>query len=136
MKNAVFLGSLFVVLTCFSGCGNSPDSLMKQQISQMNEMADALEKGASESEVEAIQKRMDATGKKLEDLNLSDEEGQKLLERHKEELTKAIQRLLTASMGKAVKEMGKGFPGMPAGGGVPGMPAGGGFPGMPGGGEL
>ena len=44
---------------------------------------------------------MQDTGKKLDDLKLSDDDKKKLIEAHKDEITKASTRLVKAMMGKA-----------------------------------
>jgi hypothetical protein len=106
-----------------SGCGASADSLMKDQIKLMNELADAMESNAAESKLADIKKRMDENSKKLDGLKLSEEDKKRLLEKHKDEFAKATGRLMQA----AVKQMGKGMgdlklPGM-QGGNVPAPPA-------------
>jgi hypothetical protein len=58
----------------------------------------------------------------------------KLVERHKDELTKAGMRVATAGMNRTMRDLGKGF-----GGGFPGMPNPGkmpSFPGMPNPGKI
>lgn len=103
-----------------SGCGANADSLVKKQIAQMNEMADAIENDASESEIEAIDKRMKATAKELDELDLSKEKKDELKERYSEELTKAQTRLAKVIVGKMAEEMPKAVPGMRPGEGLPG----------------
>ena len=111
---------MFILMLGLIGCGGSPDSLMKDQISYMNDLADALEKNQPESKLTDIKNRMDTNGKKIEALKMSDEEKKKLFEKHKDELMKATQRLLQAMMKS--KEFGglfDKFPGMPQ---MPQMP--------------
>lgn len=113
MKNTVRLGMLLVLCVGLVGCGNSADSLVKQQIDVINDMAEAVENGASQSEMEEIQERGEAINKKIQDLNLSQEEKEKLLERHKDEYSKATSRLAAAMMSKmsdSFKDMGTNFP--------------------------
>jgi hypothetical protein len=127
MKRSLGFGVLLAAFCGIVGCGASADSLMNDQVKAMNEMADALEKKAPESTVSEIQTRMKNTNEKLEALKLSDDEKKKLLERHKDELTKATTRVAQASMNKVMEQFGKGF-----GGGFPGMPDPGKMPGFPG----
>jgi len=116
MKNRLALGSLFALLICLSGCGSSPDSLMKQQIDLMNDTADAMESDASESEMKELEERGKALKEKMENLDLSDEEKKQLVEKNKDEYSKALSRLMQAAMDKSLKDMGKGLPAMPTGG--------------------
>jgi hypothetical protein len=119
MRNAIFVGCALVALVAVTGCGSSPDSLVKDQIKAMDEMADALESNAPESKVEEIKKKMEDINKKLEALKLSDEDKKKLLEKHKAEFEKAGTRLAKASLNKAMGNFGNLFGGqMPA---VPGI---------------
>ena len=117
---AVVLGAL-VALT---GCGRSPDALVEQQIGQMNEWADAIEAGADQAKIDAIEERLTETKKALEELDLSDAEKKKLAEKYGEELGKATARVMKASMSKmggmmegmmkGMKEgLKKEMPGMP-----------------------
>jgi hypothetical protein len=76
-------------------------------------MADAIEKDQPESKIEEIKKRMEETDKKMEKLKLSDDQKKKLIEKHKAELDAAVGRLMKAAMGKTIKGLDGGFPGMP-----------------------
>src|SRR5262245_17875236 len=108
-------------LVAMAGCGGGADGLVKDMISDMNALADAIEKG-DEAKVKEAEERMKATTKKLDDLKLSDDEKKKLMEKHKPELEKAGKRMAEAMF----KKMGQGM-GLPGlGGGMPG----GGFPGF------
>jgi hypothetical protein len=116
MKKALILGSMLVLVLGLAGCGSSPDSLVKEQIAGINDLADAIEKGEPESKLTDIKKRMEDTSKKLEALKMSDDEKKKLIEKHKDELLKATERMVKAMMSKS-KDFGSLF-----GGGIPGMP--------------
>lgn len=117
MKMALVRTGMFLLLLGLVGCGgSSPDSLVKEQIAGMNEMADALEKNEPESKLTDIKNRLEATGKKMEALKLSDDEKKKLLEKHKDELMNATSRMFQAMM-KRSKDLGSLF-----GGKMPGMP--------------
>jgi peptidoglycan hydrolase CwlO-like protein len=131
MKKVLVFASLLVFFVSLNGCGSSPESLVQDQIKAMNDMADALEKNAPEAKLTELKNRADEIGKKLEKLNLSEDEKKKLFEKHKDEITKAGQRLMTAMMGKAMQGLGpqlQGMPGMPTMPGMPAMPT---MPAMP-----
>jgi hypothetical protein len=98
-----------------SGCSANPDSMVKEQIAAMNDMSAALESKAPEAKVKEAQKRMEDANKRLEALKLSDDAKKQLLERHKDELTKATMRFVQASM--KLGDFGKAF-----GGAIPGLP--------------
>ncbi len=123
MRKVFVLASVIVLSVTAIGCGPDPDALMKDQIKAMNDMAEALENDAPESKLEEIGKRTKEINEKIEGLSLSDEEKKKLVERHKDELTKATVRLQAAMMKKMMKSMnkamGSGFPGMPNPGKLP-----------------
>jgi hypothetical protein len=116
MRKYIVLAGMCLVVGV-SGCGASPDSLVKEQIAAMNDLSAALESKAPEAKVKEAQKRMEDAGKRLDALKLSEDAKKQLLERHKDELTKAGIRFLQASMGGALQDFGKAF-----GGGMPGMP--------------
>lgn len=102
---------LIVALLPLAGCGRSADDLMRQQIAQLNAYADALESGADQAEVKAIDQRMRETQEALDNLNLSDEKKKELAEKHGEELGKALGRVMKAGM----KQMGGMMQGMTQG---------------------
>lgn len=102
--------SLLVVALCTNGCNrNSADAVMKDNIAAMNELADAVESNAPEGKISEIQKRLEENNKKLEDLKLSEEEKKQLIERHKDEYTKAANRLANLALGQAFRNLGKNF---------------------------
>jgi TolA-binding protein len=119
LRQALPFGCTFVLLFSLTGCGSSPDGLVKDQIKAMNDMADALEKNEPETKVAEIKKRLEENNKKLEELKLSDEEKKKLIEKHKDELTRATTRLQQAMLTKAMKDMGGKFKGIPGFGDPP-----------------
>ncbi len=109
MRKFIMVGSVLLTVCVLSGCGASADSLMKDQIRDMNAMADALEK-KDDAKAKEIEKSMKATEEKLNALKLSEDEKKKVVERHKDEITKAMDRLMKASMGRAMEGFGKGAP--------------------------
>jgi hypothetical protein len=115
-----------VVLLCgVIGCGGNADSLVKDEIKCMNELADAFEK-KDDARAKELQTKLEETDKKLQALKLSDEQKKQLISRHQEELQKASTRLAQAGMNRALGDVGKMFggqlPGLP-GGQLPGLPA-------------
>jgi hypothetical protein len=110
-----FLGAIALTVCVFSlsGCGSSPaDSLMNDMVKCLNEMADAMEKKLPEDKVAAIQTRMKEIGEKLEGLKLSEEDKKKLLEKHKDAMAKASERMQKAMMGQ-LGNLGNMIPGVP-----------------------
>lgn len=104
---------LSISVISFCGCGSSPgDSLMNDMIKCMNEMADAIEKKLPEDKVTPIQTRMKELGEKLDALKLSEEEKKKLLEKHKDAMAKAAERMQKAMMGQ-LGNLGNMVPGLP-----------------------
>jgi hypothetical protein len=99
------LGGVFVLLCGLSGCGSSADSLMKDQINLMNEMADAIEKGEPEAKLQTLKQRGEEIEKKMKAMNISDAEKKRLEEKYKDDLTKALGRLLKAGMEKGGKDL-------------------------------
>jgi hypothetical protein len=109
---------LVIVCCCvsalaISGCGSSPDALVKEQIQVVNELATALENNAPQAKLDELQDRNNKLNKQFEALNLSTADKRQLLERHKAELEPAMARLQKAMMAKAMKGFGEGFPGFP-----------------------
>jgi hypothetical protein len=109
MKRVIVFGAVGFVLVAVSGCGG-PDSLMKEYISHMNDLAASVEKKEPADKQKAIADKMKAVGEKLEKLNLNEEQKKKLVEKHKADLEAASQRLAKAMFA----QMAEGGPaGMP-----------------------
>ncbi len=109
MKRLLGLGSVSLLFFALSGCSGNADGLVQEQIKDMNDLAQAIETNAPDATLKDLQQKMQDTGKKLDDLKLSDDDKKKLIEAHKDEITKASTRLVKAMMGKA----GRQLPGMP-----------------------
>jgi acyl-CoA reductase-like NAD-dependent aldehyde dehydrogenase len=109
----MLLGGLLVL----AGCGQSADSMVKEQIDTMNELADAIESDSAEADIEAIKDRMEALAKKIKEI--PEEERKELLEKYKKELAAAgekLARAMVGKMGEAMEGFMKGTPeGMPKG---------------------
>jgi hypothetical protein len=108
-----------VVLMSQCGCGPSADTLARQQIDQLNELADAMESDAKKAELEAINKRMEETNKAIKDMDLSDAEKERLTEAFGTEMTKATARVAKAGMAQMQEQMKELMPNMPN---MPAMP--------------
>jgi TolB-like protein len=115
----LLLGSLFLALCAVSGCGANADSLVKEDIKAMNDLAEALETNAPEAKVKELRTRLEDTNKKLAALKLSDDDKKTLVERHKDELVKAQMRFVKAQA-KGIAE--GGFPGLADLGKMTGFP--------------
>jgi len=100
MKRLVLVTCGLVLVTCVGGCGSSADSLMKEQIKLMNEMADAVESGADQSKIDAIGKKMKENEEKFNGLKLSEEEKKKLVEKYNDDIAKAVTRMMGAMFKK------------------------------------
>ncbi len=114
MRKAAYVSVLLVAVVPLVGCGKNADSLITQQIADINQLADALESGAEQSKIEALTDRMNATVKALEDLSLSQEEKNKLTEKHGAELLAARTRLtkaMASRMGGMMKGMAESLKG-------------------------
>ena len=113
MKRYVAFGLVAVLLVSAPGCGG-PDSAMKAVISDMNALADAIEKKQPEDKIKAAADRLKASSEKLEKMKLSDAEKEKLVKKYEKELMESTMRLLSAGMsnpeaGKYIDEaMGAG----------------------------
>jgi hypothetical protein len=95
MKKCVVVAFAFGLLVNVSGCGSSPDSIMKDSIAAMNDLADAVEK-KDEGKAKAAATKLQDLEKKLDALKLSEDDKKKLLEKHKDEAGKALTKLMGA----------------------------------------
>src|SRR5438874_13731419 len=101
---SVFALSLVFLAT---GCGDSPDSIMKDQIKLWNDTADILEKINSKEaaekykgDLEKIQKRQKELQERAEKLKLKDlpkDKQEALQKKYEDEVKKALGRVLAAS---------------------------------------
>jgi len=112
VKRAICFGGLLLGLAAVVGCSRSSDDLMRQQIKEINKLADAFESDASEAELESLQASMKKTVEAMEALNLSADEKAALKEKYKEELGEAGKRLAKAMATKmqgAMQDLMKGM---------------------------
>jgi hypothetical protein len=70
---------------------------MKDQIKLMNELAEAMESGADQSKLDALNKQLNETAEKFKALKLSEADTKKLAEKYKDDLGKAVTRLMAAT---------------------------------------
>jgi hypothetical protein len=101
-KTLTFLLAL-MLLPGLSGCTGAADSLLEEQIHYMNELADALNNGAPDSKIFEIKAKIQESGRKLQDLKLSEQEKKLLGERHRLELQRASQRVDEARNKRGVR---------------------------------
>ncbi|HMF12349.1 MAG TPA: hypothetical protein VKE94_08585 [Gemmataceae bacterium] len=106
MNRLIVVACGLLLILGVSGCGSNADSLMKEQIKLMNELADALEGGADQAKIEAINTKMKENGEKLEALKLSEADKKKLAEKYKDDMTKVGARLASAMFKKLGNQMG------------------------------
>ncbi len=100
MNRFVVVGFIAVVLTTVSGCGkNDPDSLTKESISQINDLASAIEKKESTDKIKSLAEKLKATQDKIQALKLSPEDQKKLMEKYQKETMEALSKLVKAAMG-------------------------------------
>ncbi len=112
MYKMIYATVLLTALVPLAGCGQSGDSLAQQQVDQLNELADAMEAKSEQAKIDAIQKRIDATKKAADDLNLSDDAKKKLAEKYGPELTKAMGRVVKVQMSQMQGAMQGAMQGM------------------------
>jgi hypothetical protein len=131
MKRFIALGFGAILVVLAPGCSsNDPDSLTKQSISQMNDLATAIEKKEAADKIKSLAEKLKTTIEKLESLKLSDDEKKKLQEKYQKELTEATTKLLTASMANpdgatVMASLGGGAPSSKSQEGIGGKPHGG-----------
>lgn len=98
---------LIAITLSVAGCGNSNDTLIENQIRDMNAMADAIEKGASEEEIKKIEERMKENEQQLEALDLTKAEQEELMKKHSDAIEKASERMMNAMMASVAEEFAK-----------------------------
>jgi len=96
VRKSLAMICLLAAAVGITGCGSSPDSLMQEQIKDTNELAEAIETKAPQDKINDLRKKMEENGKKLAEFKLSDDDKKKLVEKHKDEFTKATARLAKA----------------------------------------
>jgi hypothetical protein len=114
MKKLVLVGMALVLPVVVAGCSGGADSLLKQQISIMNDIAANLETVKDDASADAAIAKLDKqvdqltdNMKKMKELKLSPEEQKKLMEKHKTEIENAGKRMQAAMQGAVMKAPGK-----------------------------
>ena len=97
---------VFAVAMIFvaSGCGDSHESVIKEQIGLMNEMADVMEGIKTKADAEAAKPKLESIASKMKDLQEkakkmgepSEEKQKELMEKYMPELMKAGMRMMSA----------------------------------------
>ena len=95
MKRLVALGVVGILLLSATGCGG-PDALVREFVVHMNAYADTLEKKESRDKQAAARERIRTTAAKIDKLELSKEEKDKLSAKYDAELKKAAERVEAA----------------------------------------
>jgi hypothetical protein len=117
MKRALVLGFVGVLMVSAPGCGgNDPESLIKQSISDMNALADALEKKEPTDKLKSAAEKLKGTIDKLKNMKLSKDEDERLKKKYEKELTDASMKMISAAgknpegamaIAETLKDMGK-----------------------------
>jgi hypothetical protein len=106
MIRRAFYLTVATVWAVTAGCGGGgPESLYKAQIDEMNEYADAVEKGDT-AEVREVEARMESTKKKIAELRLSEADQKAFREKYWNEFLKAEKRMWTAQRKQTMRDLG------------------------------
>jgi hypothetical protein len=114
MKKGVILGVFAAVLCGVSGCGSSPDGIVKDNIAAMNEVSTALDSikddASADAAIPKIQKgmqRLKDNTKKLEEMKMSEEDKKKLMEANDKPMKEAMEKMLKAGFSGPAKAPNK-----------------------------
>lgn len=104
MRKATLAGLALALVFGVSGCGDSPDSVMKDTIKLMNEMADVMEGIKDKDSAEKAKPKLEALAKKMKDL---EERAKKLkLDEMPKEKKEALQKKYEDDLKKAGTRFG------------------------------
>jgi hypothetical protein len=108
MRKVTLAGFALALVFAVSGCGDSPDSVIKDQIKLMNDMADVLEGIKDKDSAEKAKPKLEALAKKAKDieerakkLKLDDmpkEKQEALKKKYEDDIKKAAGRFGAAMM--------------------------------------
>ena len=99
MRRFVVLGFIAALFATVPGCSkNDPESLTKQSISELNDLAAAIEKKESSDKIKSLAEKWKVTLEKLKALNLSPEDQKNLQEKYLKEKLDAMSNLMNAAM--------------------------------------
>ena len=99
MRRYIVTGCAAVLLIAVNGCSSTEDRLLNEDLGLQNDLANIMEKGdlsGSEGKLEKIKTRMEEIGQELHDLNLSDGEKNKFIDKSKEPLKANRERMTKA----------------------------------------
>ena len=97
MKRSLVTVCVFALLSGLSGCSGNAEDLYKKQIDLMNNLADAIEK-KDEAGAQSIVKELNEVESKLKDTKVTADEKKRIEDKYKDELGKAVMKLLGAMM--------------------------------------
>jgi len=95
MKRIVVYGLIGAFALSAAGC-SSQDALMKELLSQLNVLAEVIEKREPKEKFEAARERTVTTIEKINKLKLSKEDQEALFKRYEPELKKVAERIYEA----------------------------------------
>ncbi len=100
MKKVIVGVSALALVFLVSGCGDSPDAVMKDTIKLMNEAVDALESANDKDSAEKAKAKLEDINKRLKDvverakkLKMPKDQEKKLEEKYKDDMTKIQKRM-------------------------------------------
>jgi hypothetical protein len=108
MKRIVALGLVAVVLLSASGCGG-PDALMRELITNLNQVAELIERKEPKERIQLALDRANNTAEKINKLKMNREDQDALFKKYDDELKKVAERLKAAQT-KRKLEVGDDFP--------------------------
>ena len=116
-SNVAWVVCGLVALGSASGCGTAAEPILLEQLSDLNALAEALERNAPEEEIQAIAERLADSNRQLEALDLSEAQRKELVDKYSEELLTAHSRIgdaMTAHAARAMQNASdEGFGGQP-----------------------
>jgi hypothetical protein len=115
MRKLLGIGLALFIVCGFSGCGSGgPEAQVKEMISLLNQLSDALESikddasaDAAIPKIESIAEKLSALGKRMKEEKPSKEEDKRLQEKYQKEVMDAQQRMQKAIVSAALKAPGK-----------------------------
>ena len=97
--------SALALVFLVSGCGDSPDSVMKDQIKASNEVLDVLEGIKTKEDAEKAKAKLEDLDKKFKDvierekkIKVSKDQEKKLQEKYKDDLERVEKRMMAAAL--------------------------------------
>ena len=104
MKKVTLGVSALAFVFLVSGCGDSPDAVMKDTLKLMNEAADALESAKDKDSAEKAKAKLQDINKRLKDvverakkLKVTEQQNKKLEEKYKDDINNMNKRMEAAA---------------------------------------